>query len=307
VGEVNLFRGLSADDRGGFLEKLQWTCDNIQMKPSKIVRELQEWPSILFGYETALRSFQSPDPFELFPSLFIEGQDSIPINGLVWMGDHEFMVQQMEEKIAAGFDCIKIKVGAIDFEQEIDLLERLRSRFRESEMTIRLDANGAFTPKNALEKLNRLAKYKIHSIEQPIRQGQWQDMAELCSKSPIPIALDEELIGIYDRERKLKCLEEINPQYIILKPALVGGFASSREWIDLAVGNNTGWWITSALESNVGLNAIAQFTFTLGPEMPQGLGTGSLYTNNINSPLEIVKGRLQCNDSSLWSTNFLNL
>ncbi len=305
VGEVNLFKGLSSDDRDGFTQKLVWTCKNIGLKPSDMHEELSEWPSILFGYETAMRSYQSTDPFELFPSPFTQGQDAIPINGLVWMGDQDFMVKQLEEKVAAGFSCIKIKVGAIDFEKEIDLLERLRLRFRESEITIRLDANGAFTKENAQEKLERLATYGIHSIEQPIKQGQWQEMAAICESSPIPIALDEELIGIHTRDEKIRCLDTIKPQYIILKPALVGGFASSREWIDLAVQQKIGWWITSALESNVGLNAIAQFTYTLGATMPQGLGTGSLYTNNIDSPLTIEKGKLHCNNSGSWDTNFL--
>lgn len=307
IGEINMFQGLSIDDRPGFHEKLQWTCDHISMPPAEIMQELKEWPSILFGYEMALRSLQSSDAFTLFPSLFTEGQDSISINGLVWMGDQEFMMQQLEEKLKAGFNCIKMKIGAIDFEAEMSLLKLIRSRFRESEITIRVDANGAFTPANALQKLEEIAKYHVHSIEQPIKQGQWQEMAALCEQTPLDIALDEELIGLYNRDEKIKCLDTIKPQYIILKPALVGGFQSSREWIDLAMQRNAGWWITSALESNIGLNAIAQFTYTLGVQMPQGLGTGALYTNNIASPLEIKKGHLWCNTSSGWNTNDLNL
>ena len=303
VGEVNLFRGLSIDDRPGFEEKLQWTCDNIAMKPSEMMEALREWPSLLFGYEMAMKSYQSADPFTLFPSLFTEGKDAISINGLVWMGDHEFMQRQLEEKLAQGFDCVKFKIGAIDFERELALLDFVRSRFRESEMTIRVDANGAFLPEEAQSKLQRLAKYGVHSIEQPIKQGQWQDMSVLCEQKPLDIALDEELIGIYNRADKIKCLDTIKPQYIILKPALVGGFASTREWIDLAVARNIDWWITSALESNVGLNAIAQFTYTLGSTLPQGLGTGGLYTNNIKSPLEIKNGTLTCNRSTSWDTN----
>lgn len=306
IGEVNMFQGLSIDDRPDFLEKLQWTCDHINLPPLEMMLALKQWPSILFGYEMALKSLQSSDPFTLFPSMFTTGQDAIAINGLVWMGDYNFMLQQLEEKLDAGFNCIKMKIGAIDFDIEMGLLKLIRSRFRESEMTIRVDANGAFTAKNALKKLDEIATHQVHSIEQPIQQGQWEEMALLCEQTPVPIALDEELIGLYDRVEKLNCLHTINPQYIILKPALIGGFQSSREWIELALNQGIDWWITSALESNIGLNAIAQFTYTLGNKMPQGLGTGSLYTNNINAPLEIKNGQLWCNASRSWDTNRLN-
>jgi o-succinylbenzoate synthase len=305
IGECNLFRGLSSDDRPGYKEKLQWVCDNIGMKPAQMMEALVEWPSILFGYETAMRSLQSADPFTLFPSLFTQNQDSIPINGLVWMGDKDFMMQQLEEKLASGFDCIKLKIGAIDFDAEMQVLKSIRARFSESEITIRVDANGAFAPSEALSKLEEISKYGVHSIEQPIKQGQWNEMAALCEKTPLPIALDEELIGLYDSKQRAECLDMIQPQYIILKPALVGGFAISREWINLAGERQIGWWLTSALESNVGLNAIAQFTYTLGVTMPQGLGTGGLYTNNIMAPLEIKNGNLHCNDVSGWHTNAL--
>ncbi len=307
IGECNLFKGLSIDDRPDYEEKLQWLCDHISGNPISVMMELKEWPSILFGYEMALKSLQSQDPFTLFPSMFTAGEDTININGLVWMGDQEFMLQELENKLESGFNCIKLKIGAIDFDKELELLAAVRSRFCESEITIRVDANGAFTPQNAMSKLDALAHYQVHSIEQPIQQGQWQEMAALCEQSPIDIALDEELIGLYDIEDKQRCVETIKPQYIILKPALVGGFQSCREWINIAVSNNTGWWMTSALESNVGLNAIAQFTYTLGNEMPQGLGTGGLYTNNIDAPLEIKNGTLRCNNISQWDTNVLNL
>ncbi|PRP66093.1 o-succinylbenzoate synthase [Nonlabens agnitus] len=306
IGECNLFKGLSSDDRPDYEEQLQWVCDHIGMKPAEISAALQEWPSILFGYEMAMKSLQSSDPFTLFPSPFTQQQDHIPINGLVWMGDKEFMMRQLEEKLAAGFDCIKLKIGAIDFDAEMQLLKSIRSRFRESEVTIRVDANGAFEPKEALAKLDEIATYKVHSIEQPIQQGQWKEMAALCEKTPVPIALDEELIGLYASEDRARCLDQIQPQYIILKPALVGGFASSREWINLAGERNIGWWMTSALESNIGLNAIAQFTYTLGVSMPQGLGTGGLYTNNIEAPLQIKNGALHCNEIALWNTNPIN-
>lgn len=306
LGECNLFKGLSSDDRPGYEDKLQWVCNNIGMKPAEMMKELQEWPSILFGYEMAMKSLQSGDPFTLFPSPFTQGQDTIQINGLVWMGDQEFMMKQLEDKLEAGFSCIKLKIGAIDFDAEMKLLKSIRSRFRESEVTIRVDANGAFEPSEALAKLEEISKYKVHSIEQPIKQGQWQEMAQLCEKTPVPIALDEELIGLYDSKKRADCLDQIKPQFIILKPALIGGFANSRDWINLAGERNIDWWITSALESNVGLNAIAQFTYTLGVSMPQGLGTGGLYTNNIDAPLEIKKGALQCNDVADWNTNSIN-
>ncbi|QJP35847.1 o-succinylbenzoate synthase [Nonlabens sp. Ci31] len=305
IGEVNMFPGLSIDDRPDFEEQLQWTCDHINLPPVKMMQALKEWPSILFGYEIAMKSLQSSDPFTLFPSMFTEGQDAISINGLVWMGNQDYMMQQLEEKLRAGFDCIKLKIGAIDFESEMSLLKLIRSRFRESEITIRVDANGAFTPENALGKLEEIAQYQVHSIEQPIQQGQWQEMARLCEHTPLDIALDEELIGLYDIEEKINCLETIKPQYIILKPALIGGFQSSREWVNLATERAINWWVTSALESNIGLNAIAQFTYTLGNKMPQGLGTGSLFTNNIDAPLEIKKGHLYCNASGSWNTNDL--
>ncbi|MGJ8684114.1 MAG: o-succinylbenzoate synthase [Nonlabens sp.] len=307
IGECNLFKGLSIDDRPDYEEKLQWLCDNIQLNPADLHVELKEWPSMLFGYEMALKSLQSQDVFTLFPSLFTEGVDTININGLVWMGDQEFMLQQLEEKLESGFNCIKLKIGAIDFDKELELLAAVRSRFRESEITLRVDANGAFTPQNAMSKLDALSNYQVHSIEQPIMQGQWEEMAGLCEKSPIDIALDEELIGLYDIEDKQRCIETIKPQFIILKPALVGGFQSCREWINIAGSNNAGWWMTSALESNVGLNAIAQFTYTLGNEMPQGLGTGGLYTNNIDAPLEIKNGTLRCNNILQWDTKNLNI
>ncbi len=303
VGEVNLFKGLSYDDRDGFEDQLRWTCENIGKKPGEMMEALKEWPSILFGYEMAIKSYQSSTPFELFPSLFTQGQDAISINGLVWMGEKDFMERQIEEKLQQGFDCIKLKIGAIDFEEELELLKSVRSRFRESEITLRVDANGAFDPEDAAEKLRQLANHKIHSIEQPIKQNQWDAMAKICDDPAVDVALDEELIGITDRDEKIKCLETIKPQYIILKPALVGGFQSTREWIDLAEARNIGWWITSALESNVGLNAIAQFTYTLGTTMPQGLGTGGLFTNNIDCPLEIKEGTLTCNTNGAWDTN----
>jgi len=303
IGECGILRTLSIDDRPDYEEKLKWTCQNIQLGLDVLLKELLEFPSIQFGLEQAFLSLQSHSPFELFYSEFTKGKKSIPINGLVWMGDKEFMKRQIKEKLAAGFSCIKMKIGAIDFETEIDLLKSIRKEFSATEIELRVDANGGFTPKNALEKLKRLSELEIHSIEQPIKQGQFEEMAMLCEKTPLPIALDEELIGVFSIERKRKIIQTIQPQFIILKPSLVGGFKGSEEWIELANSHNIAWWITSALESNVGLNAIAQWTFTLNNTMPQGLGTGGLYTNNFDSPLEIQKGSLHYNNSKKWNFN----
>jgi len=219
------------------------------------------------------------------------------------MGDQNFMKRQIKDKLKTGFSCLKMKIGAIDFDAEMELLKSIRKEFSSKEIELRVDANGAFHPKNALEKLDQLSTLDIHSIEQPIQQGQIQEMAELCSNTPLPIALDEELIGIFSFEEKKKLIATIAPQYIILKPSLIGGFTGSKEWITLTKQFNSGWWITSALESNIGLNAIAQFTYTLQNNLPQGLGTGSLFTNNFTSPLEVKNGTLRYNPLQNWNLN----
>lgn len=304
VGECGLFRGLSIDDKPGYEQKLQWVCDNINIGEERLYDELTEYPSIQFGIEMAFNSLQSENPFVLFPSEFTRGEASIPINGLVWMGDKLFMKQQISEKLKNGFSCIKMKIGAIDFKPELELLKSIREEFSTSEVELRVDANGAFSPKEALEKLKVLSDLELHSIEQPIKQGQWQEMARLCEETPLAIALDEELIGIFDKEEKMKLLNTINPQYIILKPSLIGGFQGSNTWISLAENKGIGWWITSSLESNLGLSAISQYTFTKNSKLPQGLGTGSLYTNNIESPLEVSLGSLHYNKSKQWNTDF---
>ncbi|QTD37388.1 o-succinylbenzoate synthase [Polaribacter batillariae] len=300
IGETGLFRGLSADDAPNYEEKLKWVCKNIHLGLEKLLLEVINFPSIQFGLEQAFLSLKAIDKFELFPSEFTKGKQAIPINGLVWMGNKAFMKTQIQEKLKTGFSCIKMKIGAINFNEEINLLKSIRSEFSANEVELRVDANGAFTPKEALAKLERLSKLNLHSIEQPIKQGQLQEMGLLCEKSPLPIALDEELIGMFSLEEKKKVIETINPQYIILKPSLIGGFSGSKEWIQLAEENNSGWWITSALESNIGLNAIAQFTFTLNSNLPQGLGTGSLFTNNFKSPLTVKNGTLQYHNSKNW-------
>ena len=307
IGECSVFRGLSFDDVANYEEKLQWTCDNINLGLANLIEELKQFPSIQFGVEMAFLDLKAKDSMLLYPSNFTDSDDAIPINGLVWMGDFDFMQKQIIEKLDSGFSCVKMKIGAIDFESEIALLKKIREEFTADEVELRVDANGAFSKDEALEKLKILSDFEIHSIEQPIKQGQVDDMAWLCENTPLYIALDEELIGIIDSHEKNKLLETIKPQYIILKPSLVGGIKGSMEWINIANENNINWWITSALESNVGLNAIAQWTYTLNNPMPQGLGTGSLFTNNITSPLEVADGKLFYNQDIDWELSKIKL
>jgi o-succinylbenzoate synthase len=304
IGECGMFKGLSIDDRQDFEAKLAWTCEHINLGLDVLLAELIEFPSIQFGLEMAFLSVSHQNQFELFPSDFTKGKDSIPINGLIWMGDPVFMKQQIKDKLASGFSCIKLKIGAIDFDKELELMRSIRQEFDADTIEIRVDANGAFKPNEALEKLKRLSDYNLHSVEQPIRQGQVDDMAQLCSESPLPIALDEELIGVFSVTEKQFLLQTIKPQYIILKPTLVGGFKGSQEWITLAESNQIGWWVTSALESNIGLNAIAQWTYTLESPLPQGLGTGGLFTNNIQSPLVVDSGQLVYDLKTKWNLKF---
>ena len=305
VGECGLFRGLSIDDRPDYEDKLKWVCNNIELGLDILLAKTIHFPSIQIGLEQAFLSLQSPSPYKLFVSNFTESNKAIDINGLIWMGDREFMNDQIKEKIAQGFRCLKMKIGAIDFATEIQLLASIRKEFSIKDIELRVDANGAFKPSEALEKLKILSNYDLHSIEQPIRQGHYQEMALLCEETPLPIALDEELIGVFDVTKRTKMLQIIKPQYIILKPSLVGGFKESLEWIELAKKSGIGWWVTSALESNIGLNAIAQWTATLKSSMPQGLGTGGLFTNNFDSPLEVYKGGLYYNKNKNWNFNLI--
>ncbi|OJX49886.1 MAG: o-succinylbenzoate synthase [Flavobacterium sp. 38-13] len=305
IGECGILRTLSADDRPDYEEKLKWVCENIHLGKEKLWKMLLEFPSLQFGVEMAFLSLESETSFLLFPSDFTTGKKNIPINGLVWMGEPAFMKSQIEEKLAEGFHCIKLKIGAIDFEKEIGLLRLIRENYDDSTIEIRVDANGGFTSSEALFKLNQLSEFKIHSIEQPIQKNQHDSMSELCKNAPFPIALDEELIGVFDYAQKEALLQKIRPQYIILKPSLIGGFRGSEEWIALAEKYNIGWWATSALESNIGLNAIAQWTFQKQNPMPQGLGTGSLYTNNFDCPLEVKKGELVYNPDLDWNIDLL--
>ncbi len=303
LGECGLFRGLSCDDRPDYEEKLQWACKNVLLGKDMLLKELCEFPSIQFGIEQAFLSLQSSTPFDLYSSKFTRGEDGIAINGLIWMGSETFMKQQIAEKLAAGFTTLKLKIGAIDFEAELALIKAIRKEYSSKEIALRVDANGAFEPVQALEKLKRLSDYELHSIEQPIKPQQWQEMATLCSNTPLPIALDEELIGVFGHSNKEKLITTIKPQYIILKPSLLGGFRESEEWIALSMEHNVGWWITSALESNIGLNAIAQFTYHLKSTMHQGLGTGGLFTNNIDSPLVVENGHLHYRSELKWNIN----
>lgn len=303
IGECGILRGLSFDDSPDYQEKLKWVCENIHLGEEKLWEELREFPSIQFGVEMAFRSLASADPFVLFPSEFTRGKAPVSINGLVWMGEEQFMKEQIIQKIEEGFRCIKLKIGAIDFEKELSLLKFLRREFSTEDIEIRVDANGAFSPAEALNKMELLSELGLHSIEQPIKQGQPQEMARLCELTPLPIALDEELIGVTDVTEKKKLIQIIQPQYLIFKPSLIGGMRGTNEWLKALDEVDAGWWITSALESNVGLNAIAQFTYNLNNSMPQGLGTGGLYTNNFDSPLEVSAGKLWYRTSQKWNFN----
>lgn len=304
IGECGILRGLSIDDRSDYEEKLRWTCDNIHLGKDHLWEALIEFPSIQFGVEMAFQSLVSETPFLLFPSDFTNGTKSILINGLVWMGEESFMKQQIEEKLAQGFRCIKLKIGAIDFDKELQLLRFIREHFTPEQVEIRVDANGAFNQNEALNKLIQLSEFKLHSIEQPIQTNHTDRMAELCKTTPFPIALDEELIGVFTLPEKEQLLEKIKPQYIILKPSFVGGFRGTQEWISLAEKHKIGWWITSALESNIGLNAIAQWTFLQHNLMPQGLGTGALYNNNFDCPLDVSEGQLWYKNELNWAFDF---
>lgn len=297
IGECAPLPQLSCDDIPDYEAVLRRFCDIIEATGSIPYDEMRNYPSMLFGVETALAQLSRTDGL-LYDTPFSHGEEGIPINGLVWMGTHDEMLSRLKEKLALGFRCVKLKIGAIDFAKELDLIQHIRKHFSREEVELRVDANGGFTPDVALERLQELARYDIHSIEQPIMAHQWSEMAQLCQLSPLPIALDEELIGVNSTDEKNRLLDTIKPQYIILKPSLHDGVAGTREWIALANERGIGSWITSALESNIGLNAIAQLAADIyGSKitMPQGLGTGMLFTDNIPMPLEI---RNDC----LWIT-----
>ncbi|MDD3037452.1 o-succinylbenzoate synthase [Bacteroides sp.] len=289
IGECAPLPDLSCDALPGYEQILADSCRMVERQGGRLdIESLRNYPSILFGLETATRHFFVGD-WALWDTEFSRGEIGIPINGLIWMGDSKKMLEQIEKKMKIGFRCIKLKIGAINFEEELALLRHIRTHFSAQEIELRVDANGAFSPADAMEKLKRLSELDLHSIEQPIRAGQWEEMARLTSQSPLPIALDEELIGCNTIEKKNELLSVIQPQYIILKPSLHGGMIGGGEWIAEAEKQQIGWWITSALESNIGLNAIAQWCAIFQNPLPQGLGTGLLFTDNVEMPLEIRK------------------
>lgn len=315
LGETAPLKGLSIDDVPNFEAILQEICDtfnsldlevfewNINIILSQLIDD--RFPSIKFGFETALLDCMNGGKRVIFDNDFVKGQKAININGLVWMGSKDFMTQQVNEKLAAGFNTIKIKVGAINFEEELSILAAIRQQFSPEEITLRVDANGAFLPEEAIEKFRQLADYQIHSIEQPIKQHQADAMMALCESSIIPIALDEELIGVSDYVQKMQLLKKLKPQFVILKPTLLGGLQHCREWIEIASRLHIGWWLTSALESNIGLNAIAQFAAEYKNTLPQGLGTGALYHNNIDSPLVVSDGKLHYDLANEWNLSVI--
>ena len=303
IGECSIIPGLSLDRIDEIETKLDYICKEISSNNKLDIKEFNDYPAIKFALETAFEDFNfSESPFKINDSNFSNFQDNIKINGLVWMGDIKYMKSQIIEKITSGFSCIKIKVGTLKFESELQLIKEIRRDFTHKDLEIRLDANGAFKTNEALEKLERLNEFSIHSIEQPIKKNHWQEMAKLCELSPIPIALDEELIGIYSNRDSL--LQTINPEYLILKPSLLGGFSECENWIKLADEKNIKWWATSALESNIGLNAIAQWVYTKNNDLRQGLGTGLLDKNNVKSQLEISGDTIFLNQNKFWDLNF---
>jgi o-succinylbenzoate synthase len=311
VGECSLLKGLSIDDREDYELYLERVCKLLTQSAISGEKELldhiigDEFPSLQFGFEMAYKDLLNGGNRIIFQSPFTDKSKGISINGLIWMGEEDFMRKQIDAKLAQGYTCLKMKIGALDFAKECELLKYIRTNYSQEQITLRVDANGAFSPREALEKLHILSHYGIHSIEQPIKRGQRNSMRELCRQTPLPIALDEELIGTMAYHEKKALLEEILPQYIILKPSLLGGFKHSQEWIEICGQLNIDWWITSALESNIGLNAISQFTVTMNNPLPQGLGTGQLYTNNINSPLEIQEGKLYYKKTEPWDLSMI--
>jgi o-succinylbenzoate synthase len=292
IGECSVFPGLSMDDTPDFEKKLLEIVDLINKGWYNIKTPLYTWPSINFALETALKDLECKGTKILYPSEFTEGRDAIPINGLIWMGDKQKMKHEIEGKLNSGFTCIKLKIGALDFEDEYQLLKSLRDIYPVNELEIRVDANGAFLPSEAPGILDKLSSLSIHSIEQPILPSQLEEMARLCETSPLPVALDEELIGKHPAENKKQLLKMIRPHYIVLKPGLLGGIRSCNEWIGVAEELNIGWWITSSLESNIALNVIAQWTYTLNNPVHHGLSTGNLFENNIESPLALTGEKL---------------
>lgn len=303
IGEAGIFPGLSVEANDTFFYKLMELQANIRIGRTT---DLSRFPSLQSGLEQAIRDYTGGGKGIYFESPFINGQSDICINGLIWMGEYDQMREQIQKKIEEGFRCIKLKIGAINWEKELDLIKLIRSDFDRNQIKIRVDANGAFDMDTVLAKLKILADLDVHSIEQPIKAGSPELMSFLCSVSPLPIALDEELIGKFTIESKRELLKAVKPQFIVLKPSLIGGYSGAEEWIELAQEFNAGWWITSALESNIGLNAISQWVATLNTSLPQGLGTGALFTNNFNAPLYLEGDNLKYNPDITIDRNSLN-
>lgn len=307
LGEVSFIPGLSVEDPGEMEINLDHICKLINRGEMDPLQPLPALPGIQFALETALRDMEQGGNRILYPSLFTEGKSGILTNGLIWMGDRATMLEQIRGKMEAGFRVLKMKVGALDFEEELEVLRFIRTECGAGDLEIRLDANGAWKPEVALEKLEEMAAFGIHSIEQPIAVGQPDAMAELCREPVIPVALDEELIGVSSGEERRRLLQQIRPQYTVLKPGLLGGSSAAADWIAAAGEVDAGWWVTSALESNIGLSAIAQWTFQQGVEMPQGLGTGQLFSNNFPSPLEMRGEQLWYRKGEPWRLKSLDL
>ena len=290
IGEAAVFPGLSPEADGNYVWKLTEVLANVAIGKAT---DLTRHSSIQFGLEQAILDYSNGCKGIYYSTPFVQGNSAIEINGLVWMGDFDKMMERVKEKIEGGFRCIKLKIGAIDWDKEVDMITTIRKSWSPEQLMIRVDANGAFTMDNALPRLKRLADLGVHSIEQPVKAGQPEMMAFLCSVSPLPIALDEELIGKGTTDERREMLDIIKPAYIILKPALCGGFSGGEEWISLATERGIGWWVTSALESNVGLNAIAQWTAAIGASGHQGLGTGGVFTDNFETPVYLEGDRLR--------------
>lgn len=305
IGEAALFPGHSREYPADVKVKLIELCERTDNWQQRLSGDLVDVPSVRFAVEQCLRDLAAGGTKNLFPSDFTLGRHAIPINGLVWMGDKTMMKQRIREQITGGFTTVKMKIGAIGIDDELALLKAVRAEFDPKEITLRVDANGAFSAKDAPDILKRLADLQVHSIEQPVAAGLYEVMADLCSDTPVPIALDEDLIGLNTRDAREDLLDNVKPHYIVIKPSLVGGWAATQEWIDLARARNIGWWITSALESSIGLNAIAQYTATLKVTLAQGLGTGKVYTNNIPSPLRAERGFLKYRPEEAWDLGLL--
>jgi O-succinylbenzoate synthase len=307
IGECSLFPGLSYDDVKGFKTRLAQTIERINQGDHFTDNTLTDWPSINFALETAWKDIRANGSKLLFPSGFTEGKDSIWINGLIWMSDKNEMIRQIRQRLNDGFTCLKLKIGALDLREEIEVLKFIREHCTAEELEIRVDANGAFTRSEALEVLKILSEYHLHSVEQPISPGHPEEMARVCAMSPVPVALDEELIGKHSMAVRRKLLEIIKPQYVVLKPGLLGGLAICKDWISLAQEKEIGWWITSSLETNIGLNAISQWTYTLQNHIYHGLSTGSLYNNNIRSPLYLHGERLYYDPERKWDLSSMKI